>query len=621
MPDPLTARFGGLERIHRTAPVGLAVLDRELRFVWINECLARINGASVEAHLGRTVREMVPALTDQVDAIIRRIVETGTPWRDVELVGETPAQPGVVRTWLEQWHPVRDDRDAIVGVSIVVEDITERRRLERENARLLEQARDSESRLRSLVDHMPGIAVFVVDRELRYRYVGGQGLESAGVRPTDFLGRTIFEALSPDVAALHAANYRQALAGHPFVHEHVSHGRHFVSHGRPLRDADGEVREAIAVSFDITERKAVEQALADSERSFRNMADHSPSMVWVTDPTGACTYLNRQWYVFTGQDQAEALGYGWLDATHPDDRAEAERAFRAAHAARGPFLVEYRLRRFDGVYRWAIDSAAPRFDANGDFLGHVGSVIDITERREAEDALREADARKDEFIAMLAHELRNPLAPVRTGLRILERVEPLTERGRDTLAMLERQTRQIQRLVDDLLEVSRISRGQIELRPEIVSVGVLFHNAADAVAHECETRRQTLLVRVPPAPLRIHADPVRLAQVLENLLLNACKYTPDGGEIALQAESLPDAVEIRVVDNGIGIEPDQQARLFELFHQIDPTLDRSSGGLGIGLALVRRLVELHGGTVSVSSAGLGQGSTFTVRLPRGAVRV
>ena len=231
--------------------------------------------------------------------------------------------------------------------------------------------------------------------------------------------------------------------------------------------------------------------------------------------------------------------------------------------------------------------------------------------------LREADRRKDEFLAMLAHELRNPLAPLTNALALLDRSAVLTDDERLPLTMAQRQTRQLTRLVNDLLEVSRVSRGMIDLQCEPMMLAAAVYNAAESVSAAIGARGQTLRVAVPEEPVQIMADPVRVAQVLENLLTNASKYTPEGGSIRVEVDHAAGAVEVRVIDNGVGIEPEKIAHLFEFFSQLDVTIDRAQGGLGIGLALVKRLVELHGGSVTAASPGKGKGSTFTVRLPLG----
>jgi len=246
---------------------------------------------------------------------------------------------------------------------------------------------------------------------------------------------------------------------------------------------------------------------------------------------------------------------------------------------------------------------------------------EIVERQRAEEALREADRRKSEFLAMLAHELRNPLAPIRNALQIL-RLTPWDGRtGQPTMDMMERQVGQVVRLVDDLLDMSRISRGKIDLRKERVELASVVNHAAEAVRPLCESMNHELTVTLPPKPMYLNADPTRLAQVVGNLLNNACKFTERGGRIRLTVEvasrggDAPEEAVIRVQDTGIGIVAEQLPRIFEMFTQIDTSLERSRDGLGIGLTLVNNLVEMHGGTIEAHSAGVGLGSEFVVRLP------
>jgi len=248
------------------------------------------------------------------------------------------------------------------------------------------------------------------------------------------------------------------------------------------------------------------------------------------------------------------------------------------------------------------------------------------ELEETNARLAKADRRKNEFLALLAHELRNPLAPIRNALQIMrltasrERQRPEDEAVQSACAMMERQVGQIVRLVDDLLDVSRISRGKIELRRGRIELASAVHHAVEAIRPQCKSMDHALTVTLPPKPLFLNADPTRLAQVVGNLLNNACKFTDKGGQIWLTVEvasrecERPEAV-IRVRDNGIGIAADQLPRIFEMFTQLDTSLERSVSGLGIGLTLVRNLVEMHDGTVEVHSAGVGQGSEFVVRLP------
>lgn len=403
-------------------------------------------------------------------------------------------------------------------------------------------------------------------------------------------------------------------------------------------------------------RGETEKTLRESEARFRNMADNAPVMIWVADTHAACTYLNRAWYEFTGQTPETGLGFGWSKALHPDDREYARETFAAAHSERKPFRAEYRVRHRDGDYRWAIDSAAPRFGPDGRFLGYIGSVIDITDRKRAEKALQEADRRKNEFLAMLAHELRNPLAPIRNALGILRLAEGNVETIDSATEMMDRQIAQMVRLIDDLLDVSRISRGKVELRRGFIDLASSVRHAVESVRPLCESKGLQLSVKLPQEPVYLNADPIRLSQVVANLLSNACKFTDRGGQIWLTAEKVkgtnwqdkseekkehdhgaktssapPDLsakiqppevsplatphLVLRVRDTGIGIAADQLPLIFEMFAQVDTSLERTRTGLGIGLTLAKTLVELHDGELEGHSAGLGHGSEFVVRLP------
>ncbi|MRG94391.1 ATP-binding protein [Polyangium spumosum] len=356
------------------------------------------------------------------------------------------------------------------------------------------------------------------------------------------------------------------------------------------------------------------ERLRESERRFRTMADNAPVVIWVTDASGSCEYINDTWQRLTGQSPEQSQGFGWLDMVHPEDRPRAEEIFSATVRRQEPVTLEYRLRLTDGSYRWFLDHGVPRRGEDGGVLGFIGSCTDITERKQAEQMQAEADRRKDEFLAMLAHELRNPLAPMRMALHIIRARQacPGTERH---LQILERQTDNLARLVDDLLDVSRLTRGKIELRKERIDVASVVSRALDATRGLIEARRHVITVELPDEPVAIFADAVRMEQVLVNLLTNAAKYTDPGGHIVVHVERIDGRVELSVADDGVGIAPQMLDRVFHIFEQAERTLDRAQGGLGIGLSIVRRLVEMHGGTVEARSRGLGHGSTFLVWLP------
>jgi PAS domain S-box-containing protein len=390
-------------------------------------------------------------------------------------------------------------------------------------------------------------------------------------------------------------------------------------------DAAGGARwvRAIGTSRDVTAQKLAEQALRASEADFRTLFELSAVGVAQADPdTGRFARVNRRFCELSGYTEAELLERRVADLTHPEDRAaEAATLAPLYRGERDEWSLEKRYVRADGSTIWVY--VAGRFvrDGRGRLLRTIAGVIDITARRQAEAALREAeqalrenDRLKDEYLMTLAHELRGPLAPIRTALGVFDR-EALSGAGRQALAMSQRQLRQLTRLVDDLLEASRAMRGTIEIRPEPILVQHVVQAAAETVASLLDERRQRVAFGMPETPLRIVADPVRVAQVVENLLTNASKYSDPGSPIDVRVAADGDAVAIEVADRGAGIAPEQLPRLFTLFAQLDTTLDRSRGGLGIGLHLVRRLVELHGGTVSAHSDGPGRGATFRVVLP------
>jgi PAS domain S-box-containing protein len=552
----------------------------------------------------------------------------------------------------------------------------------------------------------------------------------------------------------------------------------------------------------ILQCQRAEQTLQQSEERFRGFADAAPAILWVTEPDGFCSFLSQGWYEFTGQGKDEGVGFGWLGAVHPDDREEATKHFLSANERTEAFSIEYRLRRIDGVYRWVIDAARPRFSRHGQFLGYAGNVLDITDRKQSEEEManllatekrrtalladvanasksmnagltvdsiagilteearsilgahravtsliapgngakamnvvsasdnypgyracsgkprgrgietgtrranrpvrmtqqeleahpawkefekhdrdhplargrlvapligyggkkmgsvqlmdkvqgeftredeailvqlaaiasagienarlyeqvREQDQRKDEFLATLAHELRNPLAPIRTGLAVLK-LAPSIDAMAKSREIMERQVQHMVHLIDDLLDISRITRGKVQLKKERIDIRALLDTALEVSRPLIEESRHMLFISIPEEALVLDADPTRMAQVVSNLLNNAAKYTPRGGKVELSAERDRNHVIIRVRDNGVGLMPDALPKVFELFSQVGNTLDRSQGGLGIGLALVKRLVEMHGGQVTAESQGPGQGSTFAVRLPLAMVEV
>jgi signal transduction histidine kinase len=307
-----------------------------------------------------------------------------------------------------------------------------------------------------------------------------------------------------------------------------------------------------------------------------------------------------------------------MQAVHPDDVPTVAARVEEAVASCAPYQVEFRLKRAsDGAYRWFLGRGVPVLNESGAVVRWYGTSTDINDQKRIQEMLRDSDRRKDEFLATLAHELRNPLAPIRNALEIMRLAGSDPEALQRSRALIERQVHQLVRLIDDLLDISRITRGKVKLRKEQVEAAVIVQSAVETAQPFIEHAGHTLKVELPREPLLLEADPTRLAQVLVNLLNNAAKYTDPGGRITLTVVRRQERVVFRVRDTGIGIAPSMLTRIFEMFTQMGRAEDRSQGGLGIGLALVRGLVGLHGGTVEAHSEGPGKGSEFVVSLPLG----
>jgi PAS domain S-box-containing protein len=395
-------------------------------------------------------------------------------------------------------------------------------------------------------------------------------------------------------------------------------GTRFWGSGLAVRvdDENGQPRGIVKIMRDRTEARLAEIAIRESEQRFRSLVSVITDVSWSTDAEGCIVRPQHAWEAYTGQSFEEYRGYGWADALHEDDRASIEQGVREACRTRTPHRGTGRLwNAATQSYRWCEARATPILEEDGSVREWVRACTDVQERKEAEQAAMEASRRKDEFLAVLAHELRNPLAPIRHGLELLGTGPAEPAKQNRIVEMMLRQVGHLVRLVDDLLEVSRFTRGRIELRKEVVDVVAVVHNAVETTTPAIEAGEHQLRLELPRERVLVNADPVRLAQVVGNLLGNAAKFTDPAGTITVRVESVGDHAVISVRDTGVGISAEMLPRVFDAFTQIDRTVDRAQGGLGIGLGLVDGLVRLHGGTVEARSEGLGRGSEFVVTLP------
>lgn len=371
----------------------------------------------------------------------------------------------------------------------------------------------------------------------------------------------------------------------------------------------------IAYVLDISASENSAQALKDSEAKFRTIANAMPQVVWSARPDGFHDYFNDQWCQTTGAAPGSADGEDWRQFFHPDDLERALLQWRHCLKTGTPYEVEFRLRHSSGKYLWTLARALAITDSEGRIVRWMGTFTDIHEQRQAQEKLREADNRKDEFLAMLAHELRNPLAPIVAAAAMIPRAKDV-DKVNQMADVIGRQAKHLTGLVEDLLDVSRVSRGQVQITLETLLLNALLSDALEQVQPAAAARQQLITQVSSDQKIYVQGDRKRLVQVLVNILINASKYTPEGGRISLTLGATNASAVVQIEDNGIGMSPQLCASAFELFVQGERAANRSQGGLGLGLALVKSLVAMHGGTVSARSPGPGGGSSFCIELPR-----
>jgi PAS domain S-box-containing protein len=606
-----------LESAFAAAPVGLAVFDFEGRYLRVNDELAHINGLPAAEHVGRTVHDVVPVMADEVLRIIRQVQATGATIRELEFTGETQRDPGNVRHWLSGFYPVRGADGSVRAVGAWVAEITERRRA-------MQQLEAARLKLEMGIQ-AAGLVMAEIDYRTDRNHISAElaRLLALGDSATTVPRQAIFDRIHPD----DRERYLQAIARttDPTGNGHLAidvrallpggdvrwlHIRLQVTFS--MRDGRLQPDRGICAARDVTAEMVAERKLRAAQRLTESVIEGAGSLVFAKDLQGRYILSNQAWRRQWGLTAEQAEGVTDLDIFGPDVAPELRRNDLQVARTGEPLVVEEKVLVHGRHTTWR-SSKFPLYDEAGQVYAVCGVSTDITD-------VVEADRRKDAFIATLAHELRNPLAPIRNGLEILRRSAALPPAAARTRDIMERQLTHMVRLVDDLLDVSRISRDKVDIRLEPLTVQRIVEHALETSHPALEAGGHRLELRLPAEPLALEGDLTRLAQVVSNLLNNAAKYTPRGGHIAVSAAVEGDAVRIDVTDDGAGIGVEMLPHVFDLFSQVDRTIDRAQGGLGIGLWLVKKLVELHGGTVAARSPGPGLGSTFTVRLPGTARR-
>ncbi len=649
-------------------------VDLDLRYVWAQKPPVGLREADM---LGRTAEEIYePATAAKLTQARRRILSDGTAYRTEMQV----SRDGVVE-WVD-WigGPLRDAEGKIVGVTNLAIDITDRKlsemalRRSSEEQRMLVRLQDATRNLTTASEikavllseigrHFGAnrcvfadistadvtVDVFADHADLLRSVVGRHRLapaESPLLRQL-LAGKTI--AIEDIAAASKDDQAAASIAGEPWMvvgYWEVEAGAMLCVPVMQEGDlvAAMSLRHAAAHAWSVDEIRLAEQitqrlwtvlGTARAQEALRESRDVLALAMrggrmgaWSREYETDRAWWSRELEEIFGLEDTGFQGnrQDFLDMLHPDDRERVRDALDQALQNHRDFIVEYRFRHRSGEWRWMEGRGRSFYRHDGRPAITYGLGIDITERKRSEEERRRLNAelaqslrRKDEFLATLAHELRNPLAPIVTALEVLRIKAPADPQMRWSRDVIERQVRHMTRLVDDLLDVARISTGKAQLRIERVEVAGVVHHAVEATRSLIDTAGHRFSLTLPHRPLVLDADPTRLSQVLANLLSNAAKYTPQGGHIRLAADRDGDEAVIVVEDNGVGLSDSDLESIFSMFAQVTPAIDRSQGGLGIGLSLSRGLVELHGGTITASSAGLNQGAKFTVRLPLATV--
>ena len=473
--------------------------------------------------------------------------------------------------------------------------------------------------------------IYVFDLEHRFIYASQPLLRLWGKSLAEVLGKN-FEDLgySSELVDLHRGQIQEALTGktvsgaNAYVNAQGVEGQYeytFV----PVAADDGSIESVVGTTRDITarvtferERSAALSALQGSELQLRQFADSLPQLAWKARSDGHIFWYNQRWYEYTGTTEQEMQGWGWQRVHDPATLPTVLEQWKKSLASGNPFEMSFPLRGADGQFRLFLTRVLPIRNTTGEVVLWLGTNTDIhahhqalVERDAALVSANEANRAKDEFLAMLGHELRNPLAPIVTALKLLQMRGAL---GRE-YEVIERQVKHLSRLVDDLLDVARITQGRVELRRAQIDARAAIHNAVEIASPLIEQRSQKLRLDLPAYELPLTADAERLAQVVSNLLTNASKFSAPGSKISVHGERTGDVIRIKVRDQGVGIPADMLEDIFGNFIQQRQSIERSGGGLGLGLSIAKNLVELHGGSVHAVSEGPGTGAEFIVELP------
>jgi PAS domain S-box-containing protein len=611
----LAASSARLSGVIESAMDAIISMDSEQRICLFNPAAERIFGCTREVALGQSIERFIPSRFqhDHADHV-RRFAATGISSSDLSRPGELYAVRGDGKEFPIEASISQTDLGEEKLFTVILRDVSARKEAERAL-----REREEDLNRAQVVGHIGSWRLDVRRDRLLW---SAENHRIFGIPEGVALSyETFLNCVHPEDRALVDQAWQAGLRGEPYDVQHrllVDGQVKWVREKAELEfDGAGKLLGGFGITQDISDIKAVEQALRDSEERFQLATEIGRSGAWDWNVVSGEIIWSRGHFEILGYQVNEvAASYqAWVERVHLDDLARIEAEIARSMRERVDYVVEFRVVWPDGSIHWMSSRGRYQYGADGRCRRMIGVMADITSLKQAELALREADQRKDEFLAMLAHELRNPLAPIRNAAHVLGRLDLAEPRLRWAQEIIERQVGHLAHLVDELLDVSRIVQGKIVLNKARVELADLFRQASEAVQPIMDAKMHHFEVRLPPERVVLEGDLVRLVQILQNLLNNAAKYTPDHGHVELLAQVREARIEIVVRDNGMGITADLLPVVFDLFRQGNRTLDRSQGGLGIGLTLVRQLVRLHDGEVSVASQGPGRGASFSVWLP------
>ncbi|MCW8194655.1 PAS domain S-box protein [Proteobacteria bacterium 005FR1] len=604
--EQLKVAHDDLVNFFASTEVATLFLDEELRikrFTPIVEEILEITPAHRGLHVSKIEHELLH--NGMVDDA-RGVLDDHVPrWRNIH------GSDG--RWFTRRVLPYRTDSLSVEGIVVTLVDITDLKNTE-------DALRESEARFREMADGLPQ-AVWVHDIEGQQELVNETFCNFFGVGREEMTGERWRKLVHPEDMDGYVRNFMKAVARREPFHAQArvkradGQWRWFDSWGKPRFTASGEFKGFVGSSTDVTEQKETEAALRESEERFRILADNIAQLAWMADKHGHIFWYNQRWFDFTGTTPEQMLGMGWEGVPHPDFLQQVKAKYLGCIKSGEPWEDTFPMRGKDGQYRWFLSRALPVRDASGEIVRWLGTNTDVTQQLQVEQLLRESDQRKDEYLAMLGHELRNPLAAITAATALAKISQSEDPRLQHAIQVLERQSKHVTQIVDGLLEVSRIARGKIELGLKPLRIrDVLRSVLQDRIPH-LEKRKLNLVQSYSDEDLWVAGDWVRLVQIFDNLLGNAIKFTEASGTVTVVTEACEGFALVKVIDTGVGIRQEMLSRIFEPFLQEAQDVARATGGLGLGLALAKSLTELHGGYIEARSEGAGQGAEFLVWLP------